>query len=103
MLDGRERTRPIRYPAEEHGVHHSQAYTWLGDTRSARAEPGERTLAAAGAVGQGVAVAVPGQSCEPAGGLPTRPWWRDVFLPLNRKWLVPEITPQTFRDVVGEG
>lgn len=69
------------------------------------AEPGEWTLAAAEAVGQAVAVPVPGQPFEPAGDLPTRPWWRDVSLPLNRKWPVPEITPEASRDdldLVGE-
>lgn len=69
------------------------------------AEPGEWTLAAAEAVGQAVAVPVPGQPFEPAGDLPTRPWWRDVSLPLNRKWPVPEITPAASRDdldLVGE-
>ncbi|MFD7283268.1 MBL fold metallo-hydrolase [Streptomyces sp. NPDC059862] len=70
------------------------------------AEPGEWTMDAAGAVGQAVAVPVPGEPFEPAGILPTRPWWRDVSLPLNRKWPVPEITPEASRDdldLVGEG
>ncbi|MFF0221144.1 MBL fold metallo-hydrolase [Streptomyces sp. NPDC004629] len=70
------------------------------------AEPGEWTLAAADAVGQAVAAPVPGQPFEPAGDLPTRPWWRDVSLPLHRKWPVPEITPEASRDgldLVGEG
>ncbi|MFC9915646.1 MBL fold metallo-hydrolase [Streptomyces sp. NPDC127197] len=70
------------------------------------AEPGEWTIDAAGAVGQAVAVPVPGEPFEPAGILPTRPWWRDVSLPLNRKWPVPEITPEASRDdldLVGEG
>ncbi|MFC9290997.1 MBL fold metallo-hydrolase [Streptomyces sp. NPDC057052] len=70
------------------------------------AEPGEWTLAAAGAVGQAVAVPVPGQPFEPAGDLPTRPWWRDVSLPLDREWPAPEITPEVSRDdldLVGEG
>ncbi|MFD8386935.1 MBL fold metallo-hydrolase [Streptomyces sp. NPDC059679] len=70
------------------------------------AEPGEWTLAAAGAVGQAVAVPVPGEPFEPAGDLPTHPWWRDVSLPLNREWPVPVITPVTSRDdldLVGEG
>ncbi|WP_030741267.1 MBL fold metallo-hydrolase [Streptomyces sp. NRRL F-5135] len=70
------------------------------------AEPGEWTLAAAGAVGQAVAVPVPGQPFEPAGDLPARPWWRDASLPLNRKWPVPEITPAASADgldLVGEG
>ncbi|PZH04655.1 MBL fold metallo-hydrolase [Streptomyces sp. NTH33] len=70
------------------------------------AEPGEWTLAAAGAVGQTVALPVPGRPFEPAGDLPTRPWWRDVSLPLNREWPVPEITPVASRDdldLVGGG
>ncbi|MEU0050911.1 MBL fold metallo-hydrolase [Streptomyces sp. NPDC006309] len=69
------------------------------------AEPGEWMLAAAGAVGQAAAFPVPGQSFEPAGVLPTRPWWRDVSLPLNREWPVPEITavaPRGDLDFVGE-
>ncbi|MFI6208261.1 MBL fold metallo-hydrolase [Streptomyces sp. NPDC051041] len=69
------------------------------------AEPGEWTLAAADAVGQAVAVPVPGRPFEPGGDLPTRPWWREVSLPLNRKWPVPETTPETSRDgldLVGE-
>ncbi len=76
-------------------------------------EPGEWTLAAAGAVGQSAAVPVPGQPFEPASDLPTRPWWRDVSQPLNRTWPVPEITqitpevtPEATRDdldLVGEG
>ncbi|WP_338894805.1 MBL fold metallo-hydrolase [Streptomyces sp. TG1A-60] len=70
------------------------------------AEPGEWMMAAGEAVGQAVAVPVPGQPFEPAGDLPTRPWWRDVSAPLDRKWPVPEITPQAPRDdldLVGEG
>jgi L-ascorbate metabolism protein UlaG (beta-lactamase superfamily) len=70
------------------------------------AEPGEWTPAAAGAVGQAVALPVPGQPFEPAGDLPTRPWWRDVSLPLSREWPVPEIRPAASRedlDLVGEG
>ncbi|MFI6934839.1 MBL fold metallo-hydrolase [Streptomyces sp. NPDC050287] len=73
-------------------------------------EPGEWTLAAAGAVGQSAAVPVPGQPFEPAGDLPTRPWWRDVSQPLNREWPVPEITSEITTeatrddlDLVGEG
>lgn len=70
------------------------------------AEPGEWTSAAADAVGQAVALPRPGQPFEPAGVLPTHPWWRDVSLPLNRKWPVPEITKVASRedlDLVGEG
>ncbi|MPY56736.1 MBL fold metallo-hydrolase [Streptomyces spongiae] len=69
------------------------------------AEPGEWTLAAADAIGQPVAVPIPGQPFEPAGDLPARPWWRDVSQPLTRKWPVPEITPKASRDdldLVGE-
>ncbi|MFJ4782364.1 MBL fold metallo-hydrolase [Streptomyces sp. NPDC088794] len=57
------------------------------------AEPGEWTLAAGEAVGQPVAVPVPGQPFEPGGELPGRPWWRDVSLPLTREWPVPELAP----------
>jgi L-ascorbate metabolism protein UlaG (beta-lactamase superfamily) len=64
------------------------------------AEPCEWTLAAAGAVGQSVAVPVPGQPFEPAGDLPARPWWRDVSLPLNREWPVQENTPEVSCDDV---
>ncbi|NUQ98030.1 MAG: MBL fold metallo-hydrolase [Streptomyces sp.] len=69
------------------------------------AEPGEWTVAAADAVAQAVAVPVPGQPFEPAGVLPARPWWRDVSLPLNRRWPVTEIMPMASRDdldLVGE-
>ncbi|WP_405997390.1 MBL fold metallo-hydrolase [Streptomyces sp. NBC_00829] len=65
------------------------------------AEPGEWTMAAAKAVGQAVAAAVPGQPFEPAGELPTRPWWRDVSLPLSRNWPTPEAIPETLRDDLG--
>ncbi|MGG2459995.1 MBL fold metallo-hydrolase [Streptomyces sp. RGM 3693] len=54
------------------------------------AEPAEWAMAAAKTVGQDVAFPVPGQPYEPAGTLPTRPWWRDLALPLNRTWPVPE-------------
>ncbi|MFF8595282.1 MBL fold metallo-hydrolase [Streptomyces sp. NPDC015220] len=70
------------------------------------AEPGEWTLAAAKAVGQAVALPVPGQPFEPAGDLPERPWWREVSPPLDRKWPVPQIAAAASRedlDLVGEG
>jgi len=70
------------------------------------AEPGEWTLAAADAVGQPVALPVPGQPFEPAGDLPTRPWWRDVSPLLKRAWPVPELAARASRedlDLVGEG
>lgn len=59
------------------------------------AEPGEWTLAAAEAVGQTVALPVPGRPFEPAGEIPSRPWWRDVSQPLVRTWPVPEPVPHT--------
>ncbi|MFK4144954.1 MBL fold metallo-hydrolase [Streptomyces sp. NPDC004065] len=70
------------------------------------AEPGEWTLAAGEAVGQRVAVPIPGLPFEPAGELPSRPWWRDVSPALSRKWPVPEIASVAARDdldLVGEG
>ena len=70
------------------------------------AEPGEWTLAAGAAVGQAVALPLPGQPFQPAGNIPTRPWWRDVSRPLKREWPVPEITAEVARedlDLVGEG
>ncbi len=70
------------------------------------AEPGEWTVAAAEAVGQAVALPVPGQPFEPAGDLPAHPWWRDLSLPLKRQWPVPVIAPRAIRedrDLVGEG
>ncbi|WP_327319353.1 MBL fold metallo-hydrolase [Streptomyces sp. NBC_01235] len=70
------------------------------------AEPGEWTLAAAKAVGQAVALPVPGLPFEPAGDVPAHPWWRDVSAPLNRLWPVPAIASKTTRedlDLVGEG
>ncbi|MFI1164330.1 MBL fold metallo-hydrolase [Streptomyces sp. NPDC020801] len=68
------------------------------------AEPGEWTLAAGEAVGQPVAVPVPGRPFEPAGELPERPWWGELSPPLTRAWPVPEIGLETTRglDLVGE-
>ncbi|MDL5205016.1 MBL fold metallo-hydrolase [Streptomyces sp. ALI-76-A] len=70
------------------------------------AEPGEWTVAAGEAVGQAVAVPVPGQPFEPAGELPVRPWWRDVSRPLKGGWPTPQPPATTSRDdldLVGEG
>ncbi|MFF0791434.1 MBL fold metallo-hydrolase [Streptomyces spiralis] len=70
------------------------------------AEPGEWTLAAAQALAQPAAFPIPGRPFEPAGELPSRPWWRDVSQTPNREWPVPEITPAASRDdldLVGEG
>ncbi|MFE4590303.1 MBL fold metallo-hydrolase [Streptomyces laurentii] len=62
------------------------------------AEPGEWTMAAAGAVGQALAVPVPGQPFEPGGELPARPWWRDVSPAVTRPWPVPERPELPVRD-----
>ncbi|MDH6212907.1 MBL fold metallo-hydrolase [Streptomyces pseudovenezuelae] len=66
------------------------------------AEPGEWTAAAGDAVGQPVAVPVPGQPFEPGGELPGRPWWRDVSLPLTREWPVPELAPKVAQGAEAE-
>jgi L-ascorbate metabolism protein UlaG (beta-lactamase superfamily) len=62
------------------------------------AEPGEWTLAAAKAVGQPVALPIPGQPFEPTEDIPTNLWWRDVSPPLHRDWPVPELPLTTTRD-----
>ncbi|MHC5909025.1 MBL fold metallo-hydrolase [Streptomyces sp. S6] len=72
------------------------------------AEPGEWTLAAGEAVGQTIAVPVPGRPFEPAGEVPSRAWWRAVSLPLEREWPVPEAPAGSAAargdlDLVGEG
>ncbi|MER5400845.1 MBL fold metallo-hydrolase [Streptomyces sp. NPDC002599] len=54
------------------------------------AEPGEWTMTAAKAVGQGVALPVPGQPFEPAGDLPAEPWWRGLGGLIEHEWPVPE-------------
>ncbi len=41
-------------------------------------EPVEGTVAAAGRLGARVAAPTPGQPFEPAGGLPSDPWWRAI-------------------------
>ncbi|MFJ8107804.1 MBL fold metallo-hydrolase [Streptomyces sp. NPDC096132] len=69
------------------------------------AEPGEWTKAAADAVGQAVALPVPGQPFEPAGVLPVEPWWRGVGFVPDREWPVPALASTTTRedlDLVGE-
>ncbi|MEU8592013.1 MBL fold metallo-hydrolase [Streptomyces sp. NPDC048664] len=71
------------------------------------AEPGEWTKAAADAVGQAVALPLPGQPFEPAGDLPTTPWWRGVGEVVQRTWPVPDLpatpTREADLDLVGEG
>ncbi|MFI7402182.1 MBL fold metallo-hydrolase [Streptomyces sp. NPDC049541] len=69
------------------------------------AEPGEWTKVAADAVGQAVALPVPGQPFEPAGVLPVEPWWRGVGYVPDHEWPVPALASKTTRedlDLVGE-
>ncbi|BDH06638.1 MBL fold metallo-hydrolase [Streptomyces seoulensis] len=54
------------------------------------AEPGEWTKDAAEAVGQTVASPRPGEPFEPAGRVPSDPWWRSVSGPITRTWDRPE-------------
>ncbi|MGW0770103.1 MBL fold metallo-hydrolase [Streptomyces sp. NPDC002676] len=51
------------------------------------AEPGEWTRDAAEAAGQAVALPRPGEPFEPAGQLPTDPWWRAATPSIPRPWL----------------
>ncbi|MFI9119928.1 MBL fold metallo-hydrolase [Streptomyces bikiniensis] len=50
------------------------------------AEPGEWTKDAAEEAGQAVAFPRPGEPFEPAGRLPSDPWWRGISRPLVRPW-----------------
>ncbi|MGC4996691.1 MBL fold metallo-hydrolase [Streptomyces sp. DT195] len=50
------------------------------------AEPGEWTKDAAEAVGQTVASPRPGEPFEPAGRVPSDPWWRSVSGPITHPW-----------------
>ncbi|MER7758454.1 MBL fold metallo-hydrolase [Streptomyces sp. NPDC097619] len=50
------------------------------------AEPAEWSLDAAGDADQPVALPLPGAPFEPAGPLPTDPWWRPFSHPLDRTW-----------------
>ncbi|MER7911873.1 MBL fold metallo-hydrolase [Streptomyces sp. NPDC096068] len=50
------------------------------------AEPGEWTKDAADEAGQAVALPRPGEPFEPAGKLPSDPWWRGISRPLARPW-----------------
>ncbi|MER5495603.1 MULTISPECIES: MBL fold metallo-hydrolase [unclassified Streptomyces] len=53
------------------------------------AEPGEWTKDAAEEAGQAVALPRPGEPFEPAGKLPSDPWWRGVSHPIARPWRRP--------------
>ncbi|MDI5963230.1 MBL fold metallo-hydrolase [Streptantibioticus silvisoli] len=57
-------------------------------------EPAERTLAAARAAGAPVAIPPPGKPFEPAGELPTDPWWRPIARPAA---LTPALNPASAR------
>ncbi|MFF8032261.1 MBL fold metallo-hydrolase [Streptomyces sp. NPDC016626] len=50
------------------------------------AEPGEWMADAAAGAGQAVAFPRPGEPFEPAGQLPTEPWWRPLSAPVARHW-----------------
>ncbi|MFD9792713.1 MBL fold metallo-hydrolase [Streptomyces sp. NPDC059070] len=51
------------------------------------AEPGEGTVAAAGAAGAGVALPIPGEPFEPTSeNVPSAPWWRPVAEPPPGGW-----------------
>ncbi|MFJ9814986.1 MBL fold metallo-hydrolase [Streptomyces sp. NPDC101151] len=72
------------------------------------AEPGEWTKDAAEEAEQAVALPRPGEPFEPAGALPTVPWWRAVSAPTARPWRrpdEPQIAPEVTRadvDLAGE-
>ncbi|MEU6574735.1 MBL fold metallo-hydrolase [Streptomyces sp. NPDC046805] len=53
------------------------------------AEPGEWTKDAAEEIGQAVASPRPGEPFEPAGQLPTDPWWRAASHPIAHPWRRP--------------
>ncbi|MEV6738143.1 MBL fold metallo-hydrolase [Streptomyces sp. NPDC051104] len=53
------------------------------------AEPGEWTRDAAEEVAQAVASPRPGEPFEPAGHVPTGPWWRSVSGPIAHPWRRP--------------
>lgn len=54
------------------------------------AEPGEWTKDAADEAGQAVALPRPGEPFEPAGALPSSPWWRTHSAPFPTPWRRPE-------------
>ncbi|MGW2858744.1 MBL fold metallo-hydrolase [Streptomyces sp. NPDC001205] len=73
------------------------------------AEPGEWTLDAAEEVGQVVATPRPGEPFEPAGTVPSDPWWRAVSAPIAHPWRGPDrvltpraTTPEADLDLVGD-
>ncbi|MEV5610832.1 MBL fold metallo-hydrolase [Streptomyces sp. NPDC052225] len=67
------------------------------------AEPGEWTADAAQEAEQPLALPRPGEPFEPAGALPTEPWWRAVSAPLAHPWRPSEDeAPVAARPVEGE-
>ncbi|MFJ8357627.1 MBL fold metallo-hydrolase [Streptomyces sp. NPDC093984] len=91
---------------EPHGVLLPIHWATFNLAPHAWAEPGEWTKAAADAVGQAVALPVPGQPFESAGDLPTEPWWRGVGYVPDHRWPVPELPRTTTHedlDLVAEG
>ncbi|KPC61080.1 MBL fold metallo-hydrolase [Streptomyces chattanoogensis] len=65
------------------------------------AQPGEWTKDAAEEAGQTAAFPRPGEPFEPAGSLPTDPWWRAVSVPLTHPWRrleEPDLTQQATRE-----
>lgn len=54
------------------------------------AEPGEWSLDAGEEAGQTVATPRPGEPFEPAGAVPTDPWWRAVAAPTPHPWRRPK-------------
>ncbi|MER5743476.1 MBL fold metallo-hydrolase [Streptomyces sp. NPDC002225] len=57
------------------------------------AEPAEWTMDVAEEAGQDVAFPTPGLPFEPAGALPTEPWWRPVSHPIAHPWRSDRGTP----------
>ncbi|MFG2717850.1 MBL fold metallo-hydrolase [Streptomyces sp. NPDC048416] len=71
------------------------------------AEPGEWTRDAAQEAEQAAAFPRPGEPFEPAGELPTTPWWQPLSAPLAHPWrstAAPEVTPMPLGelDLAGE-
>ncbi|MHA5055116.1 MBL fold metallo-hydrolase [Streptomyces sp. SD15] len=72
------------------------------------AEPGEWSVDAAAEAGQALATPRPGEPFEPAGDLPTDPWWRAVAAPIAHPWRRPKsavVEPKpapTDLDLVGD-
>ncbi|MFJ6214187.1 MBL fold metallo-hydrolase [Streptomyces sp. NPDC092296] len=65
--------------------------------------PVERTMYAARQAGARLAAPRPGESFEPAVGLPLDPWWREVAVPPVDGWRAIPTTRSADEDLVGEG